>query len=70
MFMRLPASLFIIPVRKVLFALRCFPIILVFEQFVFELFCMYSLCFHPIVLSFYCQLYALYISKSVNSFTL
>ncbi len=48
-----PAST--IQTRKVLFALWCSPVISVLEQFVFELLCMNLLCFHLIVLSFYCQ---------------
>ena len=45
----------LIQTRKVLFALWCSPVISVLEQFVFELLCMNLLCFHLIVLSFYCQ---------------
>ena len=48
-----PAST--IQTRKVLFALGCFPGVSALKQFVYELFYMYSLCFHLIVLSFYCQ---------------
>ena len=48
-------KIFITQTRKVLFALWCSPVISVLEQFVFELLCMNLLCFHLIVLSFYCQ---------------
>lgn len=50
----------IIQTRKVLFALWCFLSVLVLKQFVFELFYMYLLCFYLIVLSFYCQQYAIH----------
>lgn len=53
---RILSSLFtVIQTRKVLFALWCFLSVLVLGQFVYELFCMNLLCFHLIVLSFYCQ---------------
>ena len=55
-----------IQTRKVLFALWCFLSVLVLKQFVFELFCMYSLCFYLIVLSFYCQQLILHLSKFIS----
>ena len=59
-------KIFIIQTRKVLFALWCFLSVLVLKQFVFELFCMYSLCFYLIVLSFYCQQLILHLSKFIS----
>ena len=59
-------KIFIIQTRKVQFALWYFSAVSVLKQFIHELFCIDSLCFHLIVLSFYCQQLILHLSKFIS----
>ena len=59
-------TLQLIQTRKVQFALWYFSAVSVLKQFIYELFCIDSLCFHLIVLSFYCQQLILHLSKFVS----